>query len=107
MVSTYFRLTRIAKFCKKNYEENEKKRKRLELIWTNEQAYLITKNSRLATEKSLAKEQKLINFDPDLRKEILNDYLDRCKLRHSNLYYQWRAHFEGNLIRIILKNLYH
>ncbi|CAI2369885.1 unnamed protein product [Moneuplotes crassus] len=97
-ISTHFRLTRLARFCKKNYEENEKKRDKLDFEWRMAQGTLITKFSTDGSEKALAKEQKLINFDPDFKREILTEYLDRCKLRHANMFNKWRVHNEGKRI---------
>lgn len=76
-ISAHFRLTRIANFCKKNYAENERKREKIDFIWKNEQANLISKFSKDGSEKVLKKEQNLINFDSDLKKQIISDYLDR------------------------------
>lgn len=100
VLATRMRLMRLAKFCGKNYIENQEKRTKIKSIWEKEQAYLIAKYSKKDTDEARDKEHKLIYFDADIKQDLIVDYLDRCKLRHSNLYYQWRCHFVDKLDKL-------
>lgn len=95
--STCFRLKRLADFCKENYARNQEKRNTIKSIWEREIISLVTKFGKKDTEEAKEKEDKLINFPHEHVGEIINDYLDRCKLRHSNLYLSWRKHYIGKL----------
>lgn len=95
MFLTHYRLTKISRFGKRNFELNQLKREKLDFHWRRAQGLLITKFSIDGSEEAQKKEQKLINFDPDLKKQILTEYLDRCKLRHAQMFYKWRKHDEG------------
>ena len=46
-----------------------------------------------SNEEENEKEDMLLNIPNDRRDKIITEYLDRCKLRHSNLYYEWRKKF--------------
>lgn len=95
--STCFRLKRLADFCRENYSKNQEKKKALKSIWEREVLTLVSKFANKDTTEAKEKEQKLINFPSETVDVIICDYLDRCKLRHSNLYLRWRQHYIDKL----------
>ena len=69
-------------------------------MWEKESLNLITKYTKQGTEEAKLKEAKVIAITNDMKIAAITDYLDRCKLRHGHLYYEWRAHQKqkgGNL----------
>lgn len=88
-----FRLKRLANFCKANFAENEIKRKQIRSVWEREIITLVGKFSKKGTPEAKHKEKILIEFSTEQRDKIIQEYLDRCKIRHANLYYQWRMHY--------------
>jgi hypothetical protein len=66
-------------------------------IWERVHVNLISKYAKEGTDEGKNMQQKLIYFDSKLRGKIIEDYLDRCKIRHANLYYEWRSHFNKKM----------
>ena len=93
MIKTTFRFKKLANFCKENYQRNLDRRKDLLYLWETELANLMIRFRTSSNEAENKKEDLLLNISSQQRDEALRDYLDRCKLRHANLYYEWRKKF--------------
>ena len=48
------------------------------------------KYRKSSLEEENQKEELLLNITDEQKGEAIAEYLDRCKLKYANLYYQWR-----------------
>ena len=106
MIRTYYRLNKLAKFWKENYSKNEGKKKVLNYLWETELANLMIKFRNSSSVEENKKEDQLLNILPKQRENAINEYLDRWKLRHANLYYEWRKRYNETYENKIRKNIY-
>lgn len=77
MIRTYYRINRLAKYCKQNYSRNREKKKELNYIWETELANLMIKYRNSELEDDNKKEELLLNITDQQKSEAIADYLDR------------------------------
>lgn len=90
VIATYFRFNRLVKFGKRNFKNNQIKKEKIRFIMDTELATLMTNLRKSGKAKDKEKEELLLDLNNEDKTIAINEYLDRCKLRHSILYYKWR-----------------